>query len=510
MSALLKYPSFYVVLIAAPRLELVGLRDSIMQNRHFLGWILVVAACCGAGQSIAADQPRPNIVLILADDLGWADLSCQGADLHRTPRLDQLAARSIRFSRAYAMPVCSPSRAALMTGKNPARLPMTIWSEGSRQGPKDQKLLQAESLHNLPHSEKSIATWLKEAGYFTALVGKWHLGDADHYPETHGFDVNIGGTHWGQPRSFWWPYRGREKPGGEYRYVPHLEFGKPGEYLTDRLTDEAIRVIDQTKDQPFFLYLAHHAPHKPIEAKPQDIDFFERRKRPGMKQQNTAYAAMVKNLDLNVGRVLDHLEAKGLLDNTMVIFASDNGGYIGTDHRQKEPVPITSNFPLRSGKGSLYEGGIRVPLIIKPAGWKKPGLVITENVTLMDLFATLFQQTFSKEPPAPCDGEDLSPFWKEPDKNHTRGPHFFHFPHYYETTTPASAVIQNNWKLIHFHEDNRYELYRLDEDPSEKINLVETQPVWTFSLKGFLFKWQMEIQAKFPQPNAAYKPKEEK
>lgn len=230
-------------------------------------------------------EAKPNIVLILADDLGWSDLGCYGADLHETPHLDSLAQQGMRFTDAYAMSVCSPSRAALLTGKHAARLHMTIWSEGSRNGPKKRKLIEAASLHDLPHTETTLARHFQEAGYLTALVGKWHLGDASHYPETHSFDVNIGGTQWGAPHTFFWPYSGSGRFGPEFRFVPHLEFGKPGEYLTDRLTDEALRVIDRAGAQPFFLYLAHHAPHTPMEAKADAVRHFEAKLRPGQHHQ---------------------------------------------------------------------------------------------------------------------------------------------------------------------------------------------------------------------------------
>ncbi len=238
-------------------------------------------------------QSQPNIVFILADDLGWADLGCYGADLHETPHLDRLAAQSLRFTHAYApAPVCTPTRASIMTGKHPARLHMTIWSEGALKGPQDRAMLQAESLHDLPLSEVTLAEHFQKAGYLTALVGKWHLGDANHAAETQGFDVNIGGTHWGAPQTFWWPYRGSGRFGDEFRYVPHLEFGKAGEYLTDRLTDEALKVMDHAAAarQPFFLYLAHHAPHTPIEAPSPDVKHFESKLKPDMHHQHPVYA----------------------------------------------------------------------------------------------------------------------------------------------------------------------------------------------------------------------------
>jgi arylsulfatase A-like enzyme len=226
---------------------------------------------------VHAGDAKPNILLIVADDLGWSDLACYGADLHETPHLDRFAQQGVRFTNAYAMSVCSPSRAALLTGKHAARLQITTWAEGSRGGPKNRRMIEAPSLHDLPLTEPTLARRFHDAGYLTALVGKWHLGDADHTPEAHGFDVNIGGTQWGAPQTYFSPYSGKGRFGPEFRFVPDLAFGKPGEYLTDRLTDEALRVIDQAGKQPFFLYFAHHAPHTPIEAKPDDIKSLIRR-----------------------------------------------------------------------------------------------------------------------------------------------------------------------------------------------------------------------------------------
>ena len=373
-----------------------------------------------------AAEPKPNIVLILADDLGWSDLGCYGADLHETPHLDQLAKQGVRFTDAYAMSVCTPSRAALLTGKHAARLHMTIWSEGSKGGPKKRKLIEAGSLHDLPHTETTLARHLQKAGYLTALVGKWHLGDADHYPETHGFDVNIGGTQWGAPQTFYWPYSGSGRfP--EFRFVPHLEFGKPGEYLTDRLTGEALRVIDHAGDQPFFLYLAHYAPHTPMEAKADDVRHFEAKLRPGQHHHNAVYAAMVKSLDDSVGRVLAHLKKQGLEQNTIVLFTSDNGGYIGTEKSQT--VPVTSNAPLRSGKGSLYEGGIRVPLIVRWPGVTPEAAECQEPVVLMDLFHTLTATLSNAKPTGIADGIDLKPLLHNPVTKLNRDALYFHYPH---------------------------------------------------------------------------------
>ncbi len=409
-----------------------------------LGWCVDSASLVNHPTALAAEMPKPpNIVLVLADDLGWSDVGCNGTDLLETPHIDRLAREGMRFTNAYAMSVCSPTRAMLLTGKHAARLGITIWSEGSLQGPANRKLLQAKSKHDLPHSEMTLATHLQKAGYVTALVGKWHLGDADHAPETHGFDINIGGTHWGAPQTFWWPYRGRGRFGDSFRYVPHLEFGKPGEYLTDRLTDEAIRIIDGVQGRPFFLYLAHHAPHTPIEAKPDDVAYFESRRLASHRHQNTTYAAMVKNLDENVGRLREHLAKRDLDQNTIFLFTSDNGGYINTDGRSKQSTPVTSNWPLRSGKGSLYEGGIRVPMLVRWPGVTQDGSTTEEPVIHADWFATLARLADSDASPASdIDGVDLRSLLQVPKQRSPNDP-FFSLPtllRHHHTSRPYVAT----------------------------------------------------------------------
>ncbi len=250
-------------------------------------------------------------MVILADDLGWSDLGCYGADLHETPHIDRLARQGERFTSAYAASICSPTRAALLTGKHYARLHMTIWYEGSLEPDHGHELMPPKSVGNLPLEEVTLAERLQDAGYLTALVGKWHLGDAGHFPETQGFDINIGGTHWGAPQSFFYPYRGDRHYGRELRYVPDLPYGEQGEYLTDRLTDEALKIIDRAGQQPFFLYLAHHAVHTPIEGKPTLVERYQQKLSPGLHHQNATYAAMTHSLDDSVGRVLAQLEERG-------------------------------------------------------------------------------------------------------------------------------------------------------------------------------------------------------
>ncbi|NOY00494.1 MAG: sulfatase [Verrucomicrobia bacterium] len=463
---------------------------------------VLALVCFHVSSLFSAEGRKKNIILILADDLGWSDVGYQGADLIETPHIDALAKNGASFSRAYAMPVCTPSRAALLTGKHAARLHMTIWSEGALKGPTSRKLLQAESLHDLSHSETTLAKHLQQQGYLTASIGKWHLGDAGHFPETHGFDVNIGGNHWGAPQTFFWPYSGSGYYGKEFRYVPGLAFGSDGEYLTDRLTDEALKVIDEAGDQPFFLYLAHYAPHVPVEAKAEYIAYFEKKLKTGMHHQNATYAAMVKSLDDSVGRVVEHLKKKGLTDNTIIIFASDNGGYLGIDQKSKQTTATTNNYPLRSGKGSCYEGGIRVPLIVNWPGVTSSESVIAEPVMITDIFHTLARAgKFDLAVEFPNDGVDLKPLLLGSKTKLKREALYFHFPHYYSTTTPASAVLAGRWKLLRYYEDDRLELFDLEQDPSEEKNVAAAHPQVTENLLGKLKSWLKKSGANFPMKN---------
>ncbi len=450
----------------------------------------------------AADRPM-SVVLILADDLGWADIACYGSDLHETPNLDAFARSGIRFTNAYsASPVCSPTRASIMTGKHPARLGMTIWSEGSLStpGPK-QKLAPPPSRHSLPLEEQTVAELLKQHGYLTAIAGKWHLGDASHFPETQGFDINIGGTHWGAPVSFFHPYRGL-RPNGEFRYVPHLEWGHPGEYLTDRLTDEALAVMRKAKDQPFFLMLAHHAVHTPIEGKQDLVERYKRKLKPGLRHKNAIYAAMVHSLDESVGRVLREIDTLGIADRTAVIFASDNGGYINPFNG----LPVTDNWPLRSGKGSLYEGGIRIPLMARVPGVSARDAVCHTPVSSQDLFATMLDCAGARAPGGiPQDGQSLTPLLRNPRAALRRDTLYFHYPHYYPTTTPVSAIRSGDWKLLEYYEDGRLELYNLRSDPSERNDLAQAMPERAKALRQHLQEWLKSVGAGLPTPNPAYK-----
>ena len=469
-----------------------------MKRRHFL------QSLCGAGALRAQTGGVRNIVLILADDLGWADTTPYGADLHETPNLERLAREGTLFRRAYAAsPVCTPTRASILTGKHPARLGMTIWRESARTPPRNRKLLPPLVGEDLPHTERTLSRTLHDHGWFTAHVGKWHLGGAAHYPETHGFDVNIGGTLWGAPQTFFAPYSGNKYYGGEFRYVPGLAPAPPGEYLTDRLTSEALRILETKREKPLFLNLWFHTVHTPIEGKTALVERYRRKLKPGLRHQNPEYAAMVHSLDENVGRVLDAIDSHGMRDSTAVVFLSDNGGYINP----WQGASPTTNAPLRSGKGSLYEGGIRIPLMVRAPGVRRGG-VCEEPVCTTDLCGTLLSLAGLEADARSATGQDglnLRPLVENPRAQLGRSELFFHYPHYYPTTTPVSAIVARHLKLIHYYEDGRDELYDVAADPGESSDLSARLPDETMALKRRLMDWLNAVKAPMaaPNPNAA-------
>ena len=465
-----------------------------MSRRSFLALPGCAAALLGAAQPA---RPPLNVVFILADDLGACDLGVYGADLHETPNLDRLARSSVRFTSAYAAaPVCTPTRASIQTGKYPARLHMTIWHEAAAKPPQNRRSIPPVVEGDLPHREVTIAERLHELGYLTAHVGKWHLGEASYFPETQGFDINIGGAHWGAPQTFFFPYRGSKLFGGEPRYVPHLEWGEPGEYLTDRFTTEALKIVSRAKDRPFYLNLCYHTVHTPIEAKEEIVKRYQAKIRPGLNHRNATFAAMVHSLDENVGRLLDGLEKAGVADRTLVVFTSDNGGYIGRFGGET----VTNNFPLRSGKGSLYEGGIRVPLIVRWPGVTPAGALCGEPVISND-FHTTITEAAGFGPQRGTDGVSLVPLLRSPSARLPRQDLFFHYPHYYETTSPVSAVRSRAWKLLEYLEDGRLELYNLERDPREERNLAQEMPERARELLDKLRRWRASVDAQMPVSN---------
>lgn len=465
--------------------------------------LAVILTWGGVKQAPAVEAP-PNLILILADDLGATDLGCYGADLHQTPRLDRLAREGVRFRQGYAAaPVCTPSRAALLTGHHPARLHLTIWREASVQRAANEdfdgrrQLVTPATAHDLPFAELTLAERLRERGYLTFHVGKWHLGDAGSYPEAHGFDLNLGGTHWGAPASYFFPYRGEGRFRDGMRYVPGLGLGQPEDYLTDELTTRALELIDAAGERPFFLNLWHYGVHTPLQAPAADVERCQGRLQPELNHQNPTYAAMVENLDHNVGRLLDHLAARGLAERTLVVFTSDNGGFLG----RPEGPRVTSNAPLRSGKGSLYEGGLRVPLVMRWPGRLSAGTTCDQPLAHVDLYATLLEALGAADPADPAvagDGRSGWPWAREPERGIEPRDLFFHYPHYYSTTTPASAVRSGNLKLVHYYEGNRDELFDLAADPAEEHDLAGERPEQARSLRTRLDAWLHEVGAQLP------------
>ncbi len=468
-------------------------------GRTHLGSLLMATFCClnfCAKESRAAE--RPNIIFILADDLGWKDLACYGSAFYKTPNLDRLAKAGVRFTDAYAAcPVCSPTRASILTGKYPARLHLTDWLPGRTDRP-NQKLARPAFLDHLPLEEKTLAEALQEGGYISASIGKWHLGAAGFEPEKQGFALNIGGTVSGMPETYFFPYRVKRE------ILPRLEDGKKGEYLTDRLTDEAIKFIDQNQRKPFCLYMPHFGVHLPLNAKAEMIEKYRGAAKPGDSQTNAVYAAMIESLDESVGRILEKLEQLKISENTIVFFTSDNGG-LSSD---EGPGKSTSNEPLRGGKGHLHEGGIRVPLLVKWPGVTKPGSLCKTAVSSIDYFPTILEMTRQKptgreagQASSEVDGLSLVPLLKEQTNSFPRAL-YWHYPHYSnQGGKPGGAIRDGDFKLIEDYETGRLELYNLKEDLSEKNNLVKENLQKANQLEQKLDLWRRNTKAQMMLPN---------
>jgi len=443
-----------------------------------------------------------NVVFILVDDWGITDAGVLGSDFFETPVIDRFASESLMFTDAYsASPVCSPTRAAILTGKSPARLDMTIWHENAvNGGPKNRPLREAKSQPNLPREEITLADLFKRKNYYTAHIGKWHLGTAAYYPETQGYDLNVGATYWGAPASFFYPYRGHwSATDPELRYVP-VGPGREGDYLTDRLTDHAVESIEAHRDEPFFISLCFHTVHTPIEGKPELVERFER-KASGKRHNHPEYAAMVASLDENVGRVLQTIDELQLADDTIVILTSDNGGVDFPSRKAGDRVP-TVNTPWRSGKGTLYEGGIRVPLMIRWPGRTQAGTTCDEMVTSEDFLPTLAEGLrLPGDIPPDIDGTSLVSLLDDPATDLERDALFWHYPHYYPRMTPGSAIRSGDWKLIHSYEDDSVELFNLSNDPGETTDVSGRYPNRIRELRKKLNTWRSDVGANEPAAN---------
>ena len=438
---------------------------------------------------------NPNIIIFLVDDLGWMDIGCHGSKFYKTPNIDRLAAEGVRFTDAYAAcAVCSPTRASILTGKYPARLLLTNWLPAGRWDP-NARLYEGRFLRSLPPEEITLAEALRNKGYSTAHIGKWHLGGPPFsLPEHHGFDVNIAGNSHGAPGSYFYPYAGDWKipTTGKRAKWNTLKDGKKGEYLTDRLTDEAIKFVKENKEKPFFLHLSHYAVHTPLQSKKELTEKYQ--KIPKLKRQgNPIYAAMVESVDQSLGRISDLLKEESIDDETLIIFTSDNGGF----------AKATDNSPLRANKGAYYEGGIRVPLIVRWPSKIKQGKLIDTPVISPDIYPTCLAAANSNLKDGQiCDGINLLPVIME---NHKidRSSIYWHFPHYngHPSSFPTSVIRKGEWKLIEAFDPSKVELYYLNDDISEKQDLAEIRTDIRDQLLSELNSWRKEVGAEMMKIN---------
>lgn len=428
---------------------------------------------------------KPNVVFIMVDDLGWSDVGFMGSTYYETPNIDILANKSMVFTNAYAGAAnCAPSRAALMSGMNSPRTGVFTVGSSERGKNKDRKLIPVPNTEFLADSVYTIAEMFKDAGYVTGHFGKWHVGED---PCSQGFDVNVGGGHWGHPKNYFAPY-----------VYPEIE-APEGEYLTDRLTLEAVRFIEKNKSNPFFLYLPFYTVHTPLQAKKELLEKYEH-KEGSVYHNKPTYAAMIETMDNNVGKILNKLDELELT-NTIVVFTSDNGGV----------YKISKQTPLRSGKGSYYEGGVRVPLIISWPGVIRKGIT-SMPVTNLDFYPTFSELVGGKiKRNQPVDGQSLKQFLLE-EKPLAERPLFFHFPVYLQgysqkngenrdslfRTRPGSSIRLGDWKLLYYYEDQGIELFNLKDDPGEKNNVANKYPEKMNELKNSLDEWLKSTQAPIP------------
>lgn len=507
----------------------------------------------GSVASAAAPQ-LPNVVLFLVDDLGARDLGCYGSEFHETPHVDAFAGEAVRFTQAYAAcHVCSPTRASLLSGQYPTRLQLTDWLPGRRNFP-FQRLMNAVIHPHLPLEVVTLAEVLRQHGYATGHFGKWHLGEDSHGPLQQGFDVQL--PRWNRG----WPKTG---------YFPPFEMegltGRPGEYLTDRLTDEALKFVQQHRDRPFFLYLSHFAVHDPIQG-PTDLVEKYRRKLATMptadgpafvlegnpddeaalsrgeldrlldereyhgyrvlprrtvkikqRQDNPHFAAMVESMDQSFGRVLATLKEVQLEENTIVIFTSDNGGMSAANFGRPDrriaadnldAAFSTSNLPLRGGKGWLYEGGLRVPLIISWPGHGRRGIDCDEPVITPDLYPTILEMVGAAgESAQPIDGVSLTGLLRG-ETALSREAIYWHFPHYsnHGMQSPGGAIRRGEMKLIEYFENGTLQLFNLRNDPGEQHDLADEQPELARDLQKMLHDWRTQVGARMMEPNPEYQP----
>ena len=477
-------------------------------------FVIVLLFLTGCNQDV--EHPY-NVVFILIDDMGWTDAAPFGSTFYETPYLERLASESMRFTNGYAAcPVCSPTRASILTGKYPARLRQTDWIPG-RSDRDDQKLLQVEDLNYLDLEHETLADILKESGYTTAHIGKWHLGIGDEYfPENRGFDINIAGNERGSPPNYFYPYRRTFGSDNSqvYQLTDLVADGEEGEYLTDRLGEEAALFIENHKNEPFFLHFSQYAVHTPLQSRPDLVEKYETRYTPytdssdfsyegnrpvRVEHNHPTYAGMVESMDTSVGRILQALDDHGIADRTIVIFFSDNGGL-----STSEGWP-TANVPLRTGKGWLYEGGIRVPMLIKWPGVSDVERTCDVPVSSVDFVPTILDMLgLSENLPEQVDGTSITPLLQG-EESLDRSVLYWHYPHYSnQGSGPGGALRSGHLKLIENYEDGSVELYDLNADLSEQNNLAATMPQIADSLQQKLADWRASLNAQMPTGNPNY------
>jgi arylsulfatase A-like enzyme len=497
-----------------------------MMSRRLLLSPLLLFFVLSAGAAPAAAQQRPNVIVFLVDDMGWTDAGTYGSDLYETPNIDRLARQGVKFADAYAAcTVCSPTRAAIMTGMSPGRTNVTDWINGqwANRGEKWQNqrpLMPPEWTKRLKLQYTTLAEALQAGGYKTIHLGKWHLTPATrtkgvtkrevakYYPKQQGFDVNVAGNQWGAPGSYYWPYKNNDRGPVWNRTMnfPPAEKHR-GEYLTDMLTDEAVSYLHKWRDsdQPFFMHFSHYAVHLPKQGRKEIVAQYRRKlKKRGQENvthDDAEYAAMIEAMDRSLGRLMGSLERLGMSENTVIIFTSDNGGL------EVRNGP-TDNAPLRAGKGSAYEGGVRVPTIVKWPGHTPAGAVSDEPVISHDIYPTVLDiagvegEANHNER---VDGVSLTPVLEDPQTSLAREAIYWHYPHYHAGgAEPYSAVRAGKWRLVHYYHDDRVELYNLKQDVDESENLASARPKKAAELKRKLDAWRERVDAQPPRPNPNY------
>ena len=458
------------------------MNSQILKKLSFLLLLMLLNSCN------KESLKKPNIVLIVADDLGWSDLSYMGSEYYETPNIDKLSKSGMTFYNGYASSAnCAPSRATMLSGKYHTEHGIYTVGNSDRGSRKTRKIIPIETKTTLDLDFFVIPEMLKEMGYINGHFGKWHLGDVGFHPEQSGFDVNIGGNKHGGPGGYFAPYPN-----------PELENEPKGEYLTDRIGDEVVKFIDINKENNFFAYVPFFSVHTPIQSK-TDYQKKYRNKDSNEYHNRADYAGMIQSLDENIGKIIDKIDALNLSENTLIIFTSDNGGIRA----------ISDQYPLRAGKGSYYEGGIRVPLIFSWKGKIDAESESYERVSNVDFYPTIKKLVgYSKS--VDFDGEDLNPIFN--DKKLRERELYFHFPVYLEPysvkrdggtdplfrTRPGTVIIKDNWKLHHYYEDNQFELYNLEKDISESNNLIDINIEKKDELLSKLNNWRKTRNAPIP------------